>query len=103
PAACASCWQCASAPARPPRSAPLPGPALVMKNVMLFCCAGTLPLIASAITATDANTDKRIAEVISVLPWRCFFAVDFPRQKILGLFRRFRKVRPARGEQGRVR
>jgi hypothetical protein len=53
----------------------LPGPALVMKNVMLFCCAGTLPLIASDITATDANTDKRIAEVISVLPWRSFLAV----------------------------
>jgi len=41
---------------------------------MLFC-AGTLPLIASDITATDASTDKRIAEVISVLPLRSFLAV----------------------------
>ena len=29
----------ASAPATPPRSAPLPGPALVTKNVMFDCCA----------------------------------------------------------------
>ena len=35
----ASCWQCLSAPASPPRSAPLPGPALVTKNVIFACCA----------------------------------------------------------------
>src|SRR6187549_890947 len=34
PTACASAWQCASAPARPPRSPPLPGPLLVTKNVI---------------------------------------------------------------------
>src|SRR5712692_9986149 len=34
PAALASALQCASAPSRPPRSAPLPLPALVTKNVM---------------------------------------------------------------------
>ena len=39
PAAAASVWQCASAPARPPRSAPLPGPALVMKNPSCGACA----------------------------------------------------------------
>src|SRR3989441_12492855 len=39
PAALASAWQCASAPSRPPRSAPLPLPTLVTKTVMLACCA----------------------------------------------------------------
>src|SRR5216110_272073 len=37
PAALASARQCASAPSRPPRSAPLPLPTLVTKNVMLAC------------------------------------------------------------------
>src|SRR5215510_9993484 len=60
PTACASCWQCASAPARPPKSAPLPGPALVMKNVMLFCCACPLPFKDRAISAAEASTPKRI-------------------------------------------
>src|SRR6478752_801844 len=41
PAALASAPHCASAPARPPRSAPLPGPALVMKNVIVLACAST--------------------------------------------------------------
>ena len=34
PAAAASVWQCLSAPASPPRLAPLPGPALVMKKLI---------------------------------------------------------------------
>ena len=41
PTAVASAWQCASAPASPPRFAPLPRPTLVTKNVM--GCAGWLP------------------------------------------------------------
>src|SRR6185312_647423 len=39
PADAASSWQWRSAPVSPPRSAPLPGPALVTKNDMLACCA----------------------------------------------------------------
>jgi len=43
PAAAASRWHCASAPARPPRSPPLPISLLVMKKVMACggagCCA----------------------------------------------------------------
>src|SRR5688572_25641356 len=34
PAAAASVWHCLSAPASPPRFAPLPGPALVMKKLI---------------------------------------------------------------------
>src|SRR5438309_2926518 len=37
PAALASAWQCASAPSRPPKSAPLPLPRLVPEKVMLAC------------------------------------------------------------------
>src|SRR6267142_1509879 len=39
PALFASALQCASAPSSPPRSAPLPLPALVTKNVMSCACA----------------------------------------------------------------
>src|SRR5262245_55306191 len=66
PAAWASCWQCASAPASPPRSAPLPGPALVMKKVILFC-ACPLPDSDKAISAAEASAPKRIAFFIGVL------------------------------------
>src|SRR5215510_5590362 len=66
PAACASCWQCASAPARPPRSAPLPDPTLVMKKVMLFC-ACPLPDSDRAISAAEASTPKRIAFFMGIL------------------------------------
>src|SRR5688572_29760447 len=41
PTAVASAWQCASAPASPPRLPPLPSPTLVMKNVI--GCGGWLP------------------------------------------------------------
>src|SRR5688500_5940669 len=52
PAAAASVWQCLSAPASPPRLAPLPGPALVMKNDILLPCAETPREAAAANTAT---------------------------------------------------
>ena len=56
----------------PPRSPPLPGPALVTKKVMLgacgACCACKLPLKLSDMSAADANTDKRIVLYIVVLP-----------------------------------
>src|SRR5436309_2717434 len=48
----ASDWQCWSAPSRPPRSAPLPGPTLVMKNVI------SLPALACG--------DCTVAQLISV-------------------------------------
>ena len=60
PAACASVWQCRSAPSRPPRSAPLPGPALVTKNVMVACCAKRLALVPSAISAPAAAAMQRV-------------------------------------------
>ena len=37
PAVAASVWQCLSAPARPPKSAPLPLPALVTKKLIGDC------------------------------------------------------------------
>src|SRR5439155_12314385 len=55
PAACASDWQCRSAPSMPPRSPPLPGPALVMKNVMLACCARETAVTLEHTSATDAT------------------------------------------------
>src|SRR3954469_22416950 len=42
PAAAASAWQCWSAPASPPRSPPLPGAVLVMKNDMPVDAVGAI-------------------------------------------------------------
>ena len=42
PTAAASCWQCASGPASPPRSPPFPMPTLVTKNV-IAAGVGLLP------------------------------------------------------------
>src|SRR5262249_51573267 len=61
PAPCASDWQCASAPWRPPRSAPLPEPALVTKNVILFCCACAAPPMPSDSSAADTPMQRFIA------------------------------------------
>jgi hypothetical protein len=70
PAACANLLQWASAPAMPPRSPPLPGPALVRKNVMLLaCCACAGAPAATASSATDASMEIRILVVIAqILP-----------------------------------
>ena len=46
PTALARAWQCWSAPLIPPRSAPFPEPALVMKNVIFsdaFCASAGMP------------------------------------------------------------
>src|SRR5262245_20314556 len=45
PTPCASDWQCASAPARPPRLPPLPGFELETKKLMLpaGACASAMP------------------------------------------------------------
>src|SRR5690606_21576506 len=46
PTACARDWQCASAPAKPPKSPPLPGFVLVTKKLMFAAgdCANTTPM-----------------------------------------------------------
>src|SRR3954467_9563737 len=54
PAALASALQCASAPSSPPRSAPLPLPTLVTKNVMSCACTAVLHSAASAAAAIVA-------------------------------------------------
>jgi predicted dehydrogenase len=51
PAAAASSWQCASAPASPPRSAPFPVPTLVMKKLIPVGSAVCLAGVAHAPTA----------------------------------------------------
>src|SRR5262245_38843081 len=57
PTACASAWQCASAPAKPPRLPPLPGFALVTKKLMFpaGACASATPT-PRANTASPPNT-----------------------------------------------
>src|SRR5882672_4318842 len=63
PAALASALQCASAPSRPPRSAPLPLPTLVTKNVILSCWAYTLDPMPIA----TAETNSPAAEILENL------------------------------------
>src|SRR5215470_19549259 len=58
PAACASVWHCWSAPARPPRSAPFPEPALVTKNVMSLCWAWVIVAPPSASSISDPTIDQ---------------------------------------------
>src|SRR5207245_4615533 len=69
-----------SAPSRPPRSAPLPGPALVTKNVMFgacgscgaACCAGCCCASALETTQSDASASAATRVVfglfMAVLP-----------------------------------
>src|SRR5215813_33051 len=54
-----------SAPAKPPRSAPLPEPALVTKNVVLACCAEAPVTAPNAACAASAKAEKRIVEFMS--------------------------------------
>src|SRR5213078_3441578 len=69
PAALASALQCASAPSSPPRSAPLPLPTLVTKNVIspfdapfafALSCACAAPAMAS-VTAAAINAVRFIS------------------------------------------
>src|SRR5689334_10652504 len=57
PTACASDWQCASAPAKPPKLPPLPGFVLETKKLMFAAgaCASATPTL-SARTASPPNT-----------------------------------------------
>src|SRR3954463_16324496 len=62
PAASARDWHCRSAPSKPPRSAPLPSPALVTKNVMLGACGGgccVCPADATSIMAANDAVKAR--------------------------------------------
>src|SRR5437763_14785135 len=67
PALFASALQCASAPSRPPRSAPLPLPTLVTKNVMPACWACTPAVRPSPVNAAAANNRSPILLAIGVL------------------------------------
>jgi hypothetical protein len=49
---------------RPPSSAPLPGPALVTKNVMLACCATASPVWHRHKSAAASGTNIRFATLI---------------------------------------
>jgi len=68
PTAAASFWQCASAPESPPRSAPLPGPAPVMKKII---DAG------SAIAGPATRNAKTAAQAVTGTPNRTNFIVCF--------------------------
>src|SRR5215813_5420808 len=68
PAAWASVWQVLSAPARPPRSAPFPEPALVMKKLMLDACACATAAPPSHISASETRIDTHCLLVMSGLP-----------------------------------
>src|SRR5580698_8067701 len=62
PAACASSWQWLSAPAMPPRLAPLPMPALVTKKVVAvaWACAGCAAIKARQAVAARAKQAREI-------------------------------------------
>src|SRR3954465_13123436 len=69
PAALASALQCASAPSRPPRSAPLPLPTLVTKNVMsAFFVSAFWACAPDAGPAAAANSEAHmLAEILEAL------------------------------------
>src|SRR4051812_35293774 len=62
PAFWAKVWHCRSAPSNPPRSAPLPSPALVTKNVMLGACGGGCCARPTDTTSVIAATDEIMAQ-----------------------------------------
>src|SRR5258706_8068374 len=70
PAEAPSFWQSASAPARPPRSAPLPVPWLVTKKLI----AG----LASSAADGDAASKTRAAQWTNRIPLRLIFAFSRP-------------------------
>jgi hypothetical protein len=101
PAALASELQCASAPSSPPRSAPLPLPWLVTKNVIgpppPFFAACSLPFALScactgaAMPAEMKNAAATIAESFMRPPlewdWEPKFAATGPTNKGRSIFR----------------
>ncbi len=67
PAACASAWQCRSAPSSPPRSAPFPMGVLVTKKLMLLCCACVTPTLPKAMRAHEATMQTWVVLFMSEL------------------------------------
>src|SRR5207249_3087814 len=67
PAAAANAWHCASAPARPPRFAPSPLPALVTKNDIGCggCCAGGCARTSTVGMA--AMHDRTVIRIVCIL------------------------------------
>src|SRR5882724_4572110 len=90
PTAWASAWQCLSAPAKPPRSAPLPEPTLVMKKVMLVfgSCELAIKLSDSSTTNTARETHMLVFIVTllslvgenNYLPRQCNFVLVRERE-----------------------
>src|SRR6185503_11855040 len=89
PAFCASALQCASAPSRPPRSAPLPLPTLVTKNDMgpfaaaFFSCA-CAPKASSSAAATIVSfmqTSPRVECLLTSRTRRLFPLQDLARPR----------------------
>ena len=68
PAAAASVWQYLSAPSRPPKSAPLPAPVLVTKNVMAAGWAAAVPIAAKVSSAARPI----LLRVMAVSSWKLF-------------------------------
>src|SRR5688572_9295629 len=67
PTACASDWQCASAPAKPPKLPPLPGFELVTKKLMFDAgaCASAMPTL-KAKTPIPPSTVRRFIGITIV-------------------------------------
>src|SRR5262245_14701884 len=90
PAACASDWQCRSAPATPPRSPPLPGPLLVRKKLVSADCAkaGGAATTASAkhaaeVSLTNARIEFLPIVLVTLQPDQpgAHAIIPFPRRK----------------------
>src|SRR5215831_13595431 len=70
----ASAWQWASAPARPPRSPPLPGLTLLTKNDMSACCACAAVVRSSIADVIAIKDSDAILNILNVLPFRVAMA-----------------------------
>src|SRR5262250_2148144 len=66
----ASAWQWASAPARPPRSPPLPGLTLLTKNDMSACCACAAVVRSSMADAIAIKDSDAILNILNILSFR---------------------------------
>ena len=67
--AVASFWQCASAPARPPRSPPLPGPTLVTKKLIGELLLPRVPQAASSTRVEPASAALAIERCMRGSSW----------------------------------
>ena len=76
PAAAASDWQCRSAPSRPPRLAPLPGPELVTKN--------DISLPSAAVTVAPHRNGEAARTASIFVPLRIVGSFLLSERKIRG-------------------